>query len=99
MAAGDTFRAAARDQLEIWAERTSSEIVIDNDKKAQPPAGMTQWLDKHYYKITMLSCYYLCSYVSSNLTCLVVLSQAVKRGKREGFDVVLCDTSGRTVIV
>ncbi|KAL6853396.1 hypothetical protein ACP4OV_019425 [Aristida adscensionis] len=59
MAAGDTFRAAARDQLDIWAERTGSEIVIDNDKKAQPPAG------------------------------------AVKRGKREGFDVVLCDTSGR----
>ncbi|OEL35130.1 Cell division protein FtsY-like protein, chloroplastic [Dichanthelium oligosanthes] len=57
MAAGDTFRAAARDQLQVWAERTGSEIVIDNDKKAQPPA--------------------------------------VKRGKREGFDVVLCDTSGR----
>jgi fused signal recognition particle receptor len=29
---------------------------------------------------------------------MVVLSQAVKRGKREGFDVVLCDTSGRMVI-
>nr|CAB3475496.1 unnamed protein product [Digitaria exilis] len=40
MAAGDTFRAAARDQLEVWAERTGSEIVIDNDKKAQPPAGL-----------------------------------------------------------
>lgn len=25
----------------------------------------------------------------------LVLSQAVKRGKEEGFDVVLCDTSGR----
>ncbi|GJN16676.1 hypothetical protein PR202_gb03693 [Eleusine coracana subsp. coracana] len=66
IAAGDTFRAAARDQLEVWAERTGSEIVIDNDKKAQPPA---------------------------------VLSQAVKRGKREGFDVVLCDTSGRTEVL
>lgn len=40
MAAGDTFRAAARDQLEIWAERTGSEIVIDNDKKAKAPSGM-----------------------------------------------------------
>lgn len=39
------------------------------------------------------------SYVSSNLTLLVVLSQAVKRGKREGYDVVLCDTSGRMVIL
>jgi fused signal recognition particle receptor len=40
MAAGDTFRAAARDQLEVWAERTGSEIVIDKDKKAQAPSGM-----------------------------------------------------------
>jgi len=87
MAAGDTFRAAARDQLEVWAERTGSEIVIVNDKKAQPPAG------KHY-ESTLLSNKELHSYVSSNLTYFVVLSQAVKRGKREGFDVVLCDTSG-----
>lgn len=98
MAAGDTFRAAARDQLEVWAERTGSEIVIDNDKKAQPPAGMTAWSDEHY-ESTLLSHEELCSYVSSNLTCLVVLSQAVKRGKREGFDVVLCDTSGSMVVV
>ncbi|CAN1236888.1 Cell division protein FtsY homolog, chloroplastic [Linum grandiflorum] len=47
MAAGDTFRAAASDQLEIWAERTG------------------------------------------------FLSRAVKRGKEQGFDIVLCDTSGR----
>ena len=98
MAAGDTFRAAARDQLEVWAERTGSEIVIDNDKKAQPPAGMALWSDEHY-ESTLLSHTELCSYVSSNLTCMVVLSQAVKRGKREGFDVVLCDTSGRMVIL
>ena len=26
---------------------------------------------------------------------MIVLSQAVKRGKEQGFDVVLCDTSGR----
>jgi len=98
MAAGDTFRAAARDQLEVWAERTGSEIVIDNDKKAQPPAGTTTWSAEHY-ESTLLSHRELCSYVSSNLTCLVVLSQAVKRGKREGFDVVLCDTSGSMVVV
>lgn len=98
MAAGDTFRAAARDQLEVWAERTGSDIVIDNDKKAQPPAGMTKWPVKHY-KSTMLCCLELSVYVSTNLTCLLVLSQAVKRGKREGFDVVLCDTSGSMVII
>lgn len=58
MAAGDTFRAAARDQLEVWAERTGSEIVIDNDKKAQPPAGMTAWSDEHFKA--------LCSFIRSS---------------------------------
>lgn len=62
MAAGDTFRAAAGDQLEIWAERTGSEIVMPENDKAKASA---------------------------------VLSQAVKRGKQEGYDLVLCDTSGR----
>ncbi|OVA14126.1 Signal recognition particle [Macleaya cordata] len=62
MAAGDTFRAAASDQLEIWAERTGSEIVVGEGEKVKAST---------------------------------VLSQAVKRGKEEGFDIVLCDTSGR----
>ncbi|XP_075668033.1 cell division protein FtsY homolog, chloroplastic isoform X2 [Castanea sativa] len=60
--AGDTFRAAASDQLEIWAERTGCEIVVAEKDKAKASS---------------------------------VLSQAVKRGKEQGFDVVLCDTSGR----
>ncbi|XP_020114749.1 cell division protein FtsY homolog, chloroplastic isoform X3 [Ananas comosus] len=62
LAAGDTFRAAASEQLEIWAERTGSEIVVAEGEKAKAPS---------------------------------VLSQAVKRGKEQGYDVVLCDTSGR----
>ncbi|XP_075658842.1 cell division protein FtsY homolog, chloroplastic-like [Castanea sativa] len=62
MAASDTFRAAASDQLEIWAERTGCEIVVAEKDKAKASS---------------------------------VLSQAVKRGKEQGFDVVLCDTSGR----
>ncbi|GAV85576.1 SRP54 domain-containing protein/SRP54_N domain-containing protein [Cephalotus follicularis] len=62
MAAGDTFRAAASDQLEIWAKRTGCEIVMAEGEKAKASS---------------------------------VLSQAVKRGKEQGFDVVLCDTSGR----
>ncbi|KAG0587494.1 hypothetical protein KC19_2G168600 [Ceratodon purpureus] len=63
MAAGDTFRAAAGEQLEVWAQRTGSEIVMpEAGVKARPAA---------------------------------VLSQAVKRGIEEDFDVVLCDTSGR----
>ncbi|KAG0587496.1 hypothetical protein KC19_2G168600 [Ceratodon purpureus] len=62
MAAGDTFRAAAGEQLEVWAQRTGSEIVMpEAGVKARPAA---------------------------------VLSQAVKRGIEEDFDVVLCDTSG-----
>ncbi|GAB4844438.1 hypothetical protein Ancab_037802 [Ancistrocladus abbreviatus] len=62
MAAGDTFRAAASDQLEIWAERTGCEIVVAEKEKAKASS---------------------------------VLLQAVKRGKEKGFDIVLCDTSGR----
>ncbi|XP_050237165.1 cell division protein FtsY homolog, chloroplastic [Mercurialis annua] len=62
MAAGDTFRAAASDQLEIWAERTGCEIVVAEKENAKASS---------------------------------VISQAVKRGKEQGFDVVLCDTSGR----
>ncbi|XP_059651465.1 cell division protein FtsY homolog, chloroplastic [Cornus florida] len=62
MAAGDTFRAAASDQLEIWAERTGCEIVVAEKEKAKASS---------------------------------VISQAVKKGKQQGFDIVLCDTSGR----
>ncbi|CAL9007036.1 unnamed protein product, partial [Prunus brigantina] len=62
MAAGDTFRAAACDQLEIWAERTGCEIVVAEKEKAKAAS---------------------------------VISQAVKRGKEQGYDIVLCDTSGR----
>ncbi|KAB2597619.1 cell division protein FtsY [Pyrus ussuriensis x Pyrus communis] len=62
MAAGDTFRAAAGDQLEIWAERTGCEIVVAEKEKAKAAS---------------------------------VISQAVKTGKEQGYDVVLCDTSGR----
>ena len=39
MAAGDTFRAAASDQLEIWAERTSCEIVSAEKEKAKASSG------------------------------------------------------------
>ncbi|XP_024175014.1 cell division protein FtsY homolog, chloroplastic isoform X1 [Rosa chinensis] len=62
IAAGDTFRAAAGDQLEIWAERTGCEIVVAEKEKAKAAT---------------------------------VISQAVKRGKEQGYDIVLCDTSGR----
>ncbi|XP_021748033.1 cell division protein FtsY homolog, chloroplastic-like [Chenopodium quinoa] len=62
LAAGDTFRAAASDQLEIWAERTDCEIVVAEKEKAKASS---------------------------------VLTQAVKRGKEDKYDIVLCDTSGR----
>ncbi|KAK9103371.1 hypothetical protein Sjap_020625 [Stephania japonica] len=39
MAAGDTFRAAASDQLEIWAERTGCEIVVAEGEKVKAPSG------------------------------------------------------------
>jgi len=39
LAAGDTFRAAASDQLEVWAERTGCEIVSAEKEKAKASAG------------------------------------------------------------
>lgn len=39
LAAGDTFRAAASDQLEIWAERTGCEIVVAEKEKAKASSG------------------------------------------------------------
>lgn len=42
MAAGDTFRAAASDQLEIWAERTGCEIVVAEKEKAKASSGRMQ---------------------------------------------------------
>ncbi|KAH7294085.1 hypothetical protein KP509_28G055700 [Ceratopteris richardii] len=36
MAAGDTFRAAASEQLEIWAQRTGSDIVVSEKVKPRP---------------------------------------------------------------
>lgn len=39
MAAGDTFRAAASDQLEIWAQRTSCEIVVAEKEHAKAATG------------------------------------------------------------
>jgi fused signal recognition particle receptor len=38
LAAGDTFRAAAIDQLEIWGERTGSEVV--SKEPGSDPAGL-----------------------------------------------------------
>lgn len=40
MAAGDTFRAAASDQLEIWAERTGCEIIVAENEKAKASSGV-----------------------------------------------------------
>lgn len=44
MAAGDTFRAAASDQLEIWAERTGCEIVVAEKEKAKASSGTHPYL-------------------------------------------------------
>ncbi|KEH18962.1 signal recognition particle protein [Medicago truncatula] len=42
LAAGDTFRAAASDQLEIWAERTGCEIVVAESEKSKASAVLSQ---------------------------------------------------------
>ncbi|MCA9651749.1 MAG: signal recognition particle-docking protein FtsY [Myxococcales bacterium] len=61
LVAGDTFRAAAVEQLDVWARRVGCEIHMGSDK-ADPSS---------------------------------VIFDGIARGRREGFDVVLCDTAGR----
>lgn len=45
IAASDTFRAAASEQLEVWSERAKADIVI-NDKSIDPSAVTFEALDK-----------------------------------------------------
>ena len=59
--AGDTFRAAAVEQLEVWTERV--DVPIHKGKREADPAS--------------------------------VVFDGIERGVEEGFDVILCDTSGR----
>jgi fused signal recognition particle receptor len=61
LAAGDTFRAAATEQLEEWGKRANVPVV--KGKAGGDPSS--------------------------------VIFDAIKRGKDEGYDVVICDTAGR----
>ncbi|MBL9019057.1 MAG: signal recognition particle-docking protein FtsY [Myxococcales bacterium] len=61
LAAGDTFRAAATEQLEEWGKRANVPVV--KGKAGGDPSS--------------------------------VIFDAIKRGKDEGFDIVICDTAGR----
>lgn len=61
LAAGDTFRAGAVEQLDVWAKRVGVDIVI-KDAATDPSS---------------------------------VIYDAVTKAKKEGYDVLLCDTAGR----
>lgn len=61
LVAGDTYRAAAAEQLEIWARRVGA--GIHQGKEGADPSS--------------------------------VIHDGIARGRREGYDVVLCDTAGR----
>lgn len=60
IAAGDTFRAAAEEQLDIWSKRAGAEIVRRD--KADPAS---------------------------------VVYEAIEKGQKENYDVILVDTAGR----
>lgn len=60
IAAGDTFRAAAEEQLDIWSKRAGAEIIRRD--KADPAS---------------------------------IVFEAIEKGQKEGFDVILVDTAGR----
>jgi fused signal recognition particle receptor len=56
LAAGDTFRAAAGDQLEVWAERTGTELVRHN-QGADPSAVIFDALNAaRARKVNLLIC-------------------------------------------
>lgn len=61
LAAGDTFRAAAVEQLEVWGERAGCPVVRGKDG-ADPSS---------------------------------VIFEAIRRGRAEGYDIVIADTAGR----
>lgn len=61
LVAGDTFRAAACEQLQSWGDRL--DVPVHAGAEKADPAG--------------------------------VIFDGIRRGKNEGFDVVLCDTAGR----
>ncbi len=61
LAAGDTFRAAAVEQLQVWGERAGATVVRGKD--GQDPSS--------------------------------VIFEAIKRGREDEYDVVICDTAGR----
>ena len=54
IAASDTFRAAASEQLEIWSERAKADIVI-NEKSIDPLQWLLRQL-KSQLKKTMIFC-------------------------------------------
>lgn len=60
IAAGDTFRAAAEEQLDIWSKRAGAEIIRRD--KADPAS---------------------------------IVFEAIEKGQKEEFDVILVDTAGR----
>lgn len=60
IAAGDTFRAAAEEQLDIWSKRAGADIIRRD--KADPAS---------------------------------VVYEAIEKGKKDGYDVILVDTAGR----
>ena len=61
LAAGDTFRAGAIEQLSIWADRAGCKIITG--KEGADPSS--------------------------------VIYEAIQVAKKDGYDVVLCDTAGR----
>ena len=46
LAAGDTFRAAAAEQLQGWAQRSSSQLVARADDRQKPDALLRVALDQ-----------------------------------------------------
>ena len=71
MAAGDTFRAAASEQLEVWAERTGSDIVVADKDKGRPVPGnvffLSEWNCYLFISIYLVFCSHSFSSLGGNI--------------------------------
>ena len=72
MAAGDTFRAAASDQLEIWAERTGCEIVVAEKDKAKASSGRQLNYNSNEFILHIVSIVFVCK----SFICYVIFTNS-----------------------
>ena len=69
LVAGDTFRAAAAEQLAGWAERSKAEIAVASNQKQRPDALMYSAIDRVWASLcTSLCTFEVCMFNESAMS-------------------------------